>query len=59
MPVVSQSVIPCTASAAKRSIHSTTAASGTSPSIGQPNTHESDTFTGTPACRASAITPSS
>ncbi|MCY1520220.1 hypothetical protein D9M68_549930 [compost metagenome] len=59
MPVVSHSVRPCTPSAAKRSVQPSTVASGTSPSIGQPNTQESDTFTGTLACFASAITSAS
>ncbi len=47
MPVVSHKVMPRTFSAAKRSIHASTAAGSTSPSIGQPNTQDSDTLTGT------------
>ena len=34
-------------------------ASGTSPSIGQPNEHDSETFTATPASRASFATSDS
>jgi hypothetical protein len=56
MPVVSHSVMPATPCSAKRSIHPSTPSSGTSPSIGQPNTQDSETFTGTLAWRASAIT---
>jgi len=56
MPVVSHSVMPPTPRSAKRCTHPNTSDSATSPSIGQPNTHESDTFTATPAACAVATT---
>ena len=56
MPVVSHSVMPRTPWSTKRCTQSKTWASGTSPSMGQPNTHDSDTFTATFAPCAMAIT---
>ena len=56
MPVVSQRVSPCTPRSTKRCAQAAVSASSTSPSIGQPNTQESDTFTGTPACCAARTT---
>ena len=59
MPVVSHSVTPCTPRSTKRSIQPITSAGGTSPSIGQPKAHDSDTFTATPACCAMRVTSAS
>ena len=60
MPVVSHSVTPfAPSSPTKRSHQSSTVSSATSPSIGQPKAHDSDTFTATPCCRASAVTAAS
>ncbi len=59
MPVVSQSVMPPTPRSAKRCTQPNTRSSATSPSKGQPNTQESDTFTATPAACAMATTGAS
>lgn len=56
MPVVSHSVMPCTPRSAKRCTQSKTSCCGTSPSMGQPKQHDSETLTGTPACCAVATT---
>ncbi len=56
MPVVSHSVMRRTPRSAKRRTQSHTVDRATSPSIGQPNTQDSDTFTGTPAPWAMATT---
>ena len=56
MPVVSHSVMPRTPTSTKRCTQPNTSASGTSPSMGQPNTHDSDTFTATLAPCARATT---
>ena len=46
MPVVSQIVRPRTPRPAKRSAHSSSSASGTSPSMGQPKAQDKDTLMG-------------
>ncbi|MNE68093.1 hypothetical protein D3C80_1637380 [compost metagenome] len=47
MPVVSHRVTPRTFNSAKRSTQRSTSALAISPSIGQPNTVDSETFTAT------------
>ena len=56
MPVVSHSVMPATPRSAKRCTQPNTASGATSPSIGQPNTQDSEALTGTQAACAAAMT---
>jgi hypothetical protein len=55
MPVVSHSVMPRTPSSPKALHPVNTVGKGTSPSIGQPKLHDSDTFTATPACARATV----